>query len=374
MRKILLVANVAKEHVIKFHIPTIKMLRDNGWIVDVACSGKDKVPYCNNQFEVSYERASINGNLLKGIKELKRIVDAGNYNLVYCHTTTGGVAGRLASRNARKKGTKVIYLSHGYFFYRGCPAYYWPTFYLAEKLLSFFTDAIIAINDEDYEISKKHFRRCKIYKINGIGVDYSKLQVENPNSAKSDCRAEIGVPQEATELIYLAELHGNKNQPFLMRVAKDLLEKKEDVYLVLAGYDHVNGEYQKLAREMGIANRVIFLGWRDDIGRLYSTADICTATSIREGFGLNLVEAMACGIPVVATKNRGHSSIIQDGKNGFLVDQGDETGFVQKVRTLIHDRSIRESVINEGKKTKDLYSSDSVLKCLYSILDDVSKT
>lgn len=373
-KKLLLVANVAKEHVIKFHIPTIKLLTERGWTVDVACSGEDPVPYCHKQYRLSYERASLNGNLLKGIRELETIIDSGNYDLVYCHTTIGGVAGRIASKRARKKGTKVIYLSHGYFFYKGCPAIYWPTFFLTEKILSYFTDAIITINDEDYEISKKEFDSCRIYRIDGIGVDFSRIEVPDPDAERERIRSELAIPEDATVLIYLAELHGNKNQRFLIDVMEKLIAADETVYLILAGYDHAQGEYQRVAVEKGLEDRIKFLGWRDDIGSLYAAADICTATSIREGFGLNLVEAMACGVPVVASKNRGHSTIVRDGENGFLIEQGDIDRFANCVKTLIHDPSIRQRFIDKGFLTKQKYSSLTVTEKLYEILTEVSES
>ena len=73
--KILLVANVSKEHVLKFHVPTIKALTDDGWHVDVACAGEEEVPYCNTQFKMSWKRSPFNFALFKGIKELKKIVN-----------------------------------------------------------------------------------------------------------------------------------------------------------------------------------------------------------------------------------------------------------------------------------------------------------
>ncbi len=370
-KKVLLVANVAKEHVIKFHIPTIRMLADRGWIVDVACAGLDKIPYCNHQYTLSYERSGINWKLLKGIKELQKLIDEQNYDLIYCHTTIGGVAGRIASRHAHKQGTKVIYLSHGYFFYKGCPVSYWPTFFLTEKILARYTDAIITINEEDYEISKRHFQPCHVYRINGIGVDYDKLFITNPFEERKKCRLEMSIPLDATVLIYLAELHKNKNQELLLQVMQRLIEQGKDVFLVLAGFDHSNGRYQQLARSLGIADRTKFLGWRQDIGRLYAMADICTASSIREGFGLNLVEAMACGVPVVATRNRGHSSIIRDGENGFLVPIGAIDEFASRVSMLISDAELRRKFVSEGLQARDQYSSASVLRELSRIIDEV---
>lgn len=348
------------------------MLVDNGWIVDVACSGKDIVPYCNRQIELSCNRASLNLiKLLNEAKKLKEIINQEAYDIVYCHTTIGGFIGRMAAREARKLGTKVIYLSHGYYFYKGAPFLNWLIFYSIEKYLEKYTDSIITINHEDNDIAKRKFSSCIIYSINGIGVDYNKLYIGDKETTRIKYRQELNIPLNAVVLIYMAELHKNKNQKFLFRVLKSLNEnKKSDYYLVLPGYDHANGEYQEYAETLGVKEHVRFLGWRNDIGALYAMSDICTASSIREGFGLNLVEAMAMGVPVIAARNRGHESIIKDGENGFLVEQSDEQAFCDKIVLLVQNNSIKQKFIENGLLTKDLYDSKSVLKEIKNILEE----
>lgn len=369
MPRLLLVANVAKEHVLKFHVPTIKHLKENGWYVDVACSGEEDVPFCDHQFRMSYRRSPFNLGLIKGIIELKRVIQDGKYDVVYCHTPVGGIAARIAALKARKNGTRVIYMAHGYHFYKGAPIINRLLYYPVEKLLSYVTDAIILINNEDFELTKKHFKTCKAYRVPGIGVDLDRLKVENKESVRLEYRRQLAIPLDATVLIYLAELLPNKNQTFLMRVLKRVLDSDENVYLVLAGFDHSNGAFERYAEEIGVRDHVRFLGWREDVGNLYAMADICTAASIREGFGLNLVEAMACGLPVIATQNRGHVSIIEDGKTGFLVSLGDEAGFADRTLELIKDPFLRERIT---AKENDLYkySSQATVNTIMKILEE----
>ena len=373
MRKLLLVANVAKEHVIKFHIPTIKKLTERGWTVDVACAGEEQVPYCRKQYRMPYERASVNGRLIRGIRQLREIIDAEGYDIVYCHTTIGGVAGRIAGRKARKNGTKLVYLSHGYYFHKGCPFYYWPTFYLMEKLLAGSTDVIITINKEDEALARKHFSGCGIYRIDGIGIDTERLHITHSDELRRQYRRSMDIPEDAAVLIYLAELHSNKNQALLLRTLKTLRDGGRNAYLVLAGYDHAGGALQAQAEQMGLSPYVRFLGWRNDIGELYGMADVCTASSIREGFGLNLVEAMACGLPVVATNNRGHASILNDGENGFLVDLDDEARFAACVERVLTDTALRERMIALGEQTKDRYSCQTITEILCDILENTAR-
>lgn len=367
---VLLVANVGKEHVLKFHVPTIKKLIDDGWHVDVACSGEDSIPYCNNHFKMSYKRSPFNFALFKGIKELTCIVEEGCYDVVYCHTPVGGVAARIASRKARKNGTKVVYMAHGYHFFKGASITNWLIYYTIEKILSWMTDSIVLINNEDYLLTKKRFGNCKAYLIDGIGVDEKRFHVKNKKEIREQYREQMNIPPKANVLIYLAELLPNKNQTFLMRVLKRVLERHRDTYLVLAGFDHSNGEFEEYAKQIGIEKHVRFLGWREDVGNLYAMADICTATSIREGFGLNLVEAMFCEIPVIATVNRGHVTIIRDGENGFLVEIDDEELFAERIVQLIEEKEIRQRFVENGNVVKGKYDSNQVVLNIKKILEE----
>ena len=352
--KILFVANVDKEHILKFHIPTIKMLRDKNWIVDVACAGNEEIPFCNNRYVLHYERSPFTPKLFKGISELCKIINENDYDIVYCHTPVGGLAARIASIKARKKGSKVIYFAHGYHFYKGAPLLNWLIYYTIEKIMSLFTDSIITINDEDFEITKKNFRNCTPYKINGIGIDTEKFEADTDNSdIRAQYRESMNIPADATVLVYLAELIKNKNQLFLLRVLKKLIDDgNNNIYLVLAGIDHADGKVENYAEELNI----------------YCMSDICTASSIREGFGLNIAEAMLCSIPVVAAENRGHNTIIKDGYNGYLVPQGDENTFAEKILSLINNEKEREMIVTNASHGAEKYTTGVVLNDLHDIL------
>lgn len=366
--KVLLVANVSKEHVLKFHVPTIKFLAESGWHIDVACSGQEKVPYCNNQFRMSYRRSPFNRYIFKGIKELKEIIDTEKYDIVYCHTPVGAFAARLASIGARKAGTKVVYMAHGFHFYAGAPVQNWLLFYPIERILSHFTDGMILINGEDYQRAKTQFHQKRTYLLDGIGVDLTRFPAADGAEIRRSYRAELNIPQDATVLVYLAELIPNKNQTMLLHVLKSLRDSEENVYLVLAGIDHTDGALVKYAQELGVSEGLRYLGWRSDVTNLYAMADICTASSIREGFGVNIVEAMASGLPVVATDNRGHRAIIRNGENGFLVAKQDEALFEQRIMELIADRDLRKRIVSNAYPHLGKYSTSVITNRIRDIL------
>ncbi len=345
-KKILFVANVAKEHINKFHIPTIKEFKNNGWIVDVACSGEEEVPECSHQYKMCWKRSPFTLKTIKGIRQLKRILKAENYDVVYCHTPVGGLVGRIAARKFRKNGTKVVYCAHGLHFFKGAPLKNWIVFYPMEKVLSHFTDCFITINEEDYNRVKKKFnKKMRVELIPGIGVNFDRLKVENPCEVRKQYRKMLNIPEESTVFIYVAELLPNKNQKMLVDVLEQLIRKNEDVYLVLPGPDHEKGALLDYIREKNLIDRVRILGWRNDIGELLCSSDIYVASSIREGFGINLVEAMYCGLPVVASNNRGHNMVIKHGENGYLVDINDVDAMSARVIDLINNSELRKQFI-----------------------------
>lgn len=369
--RILLVASDSKGHVLKFHVPTIKLLTESGWHVDVACAGEDPVPYCVQQFTISYKRSPFNLALFKGIRELKKVIDNGRYDIVYCHTPVGAMAARLASVMARKNGTKVIYMAHGFHFYTGAPVVNWLLFYPVEKALSYITDSIILINQEDFQRSKEKLRhKGKSYLLNGIGIELSRFQMGNKQDIRKEYRDEFDIPQDAAVLVYIADLVPNKNQKMLMRVLKNLLEKGQKSYLVLVGIGDAVGDYVDYAKKLGIENYIRFLGWRNDVEMIYAMADICTASSIREGFGINVVEAMASGIPVVATDNRGHRTINENGQNGFLIPIGDEEQYTERVYDLITDHKLYARMSETAKMNLDKFSMETATLRIKEILTE----
>ena len=354
MKKLLFVANVAKEHINKFHIPTIKAFRNNGWIVDVACSGDAEVPECDHQYNMCWTRSPFTLKTIKGIRELKQLLMVNRYDVIYCHTPVGGLIARLASRKARKNGTKVIYCAHGFHFFEGAPLVNWLIYYPLEKWLAHFTDVVFTVNREDYErASKKFTKKTEVKLVPEVGVNFDRLKISNPDQVRKEYREKLNIREETTALIYVAELIPNKNQKMLIDAVKILLDKGEDVKLILPGPDHYDGEIEKYIHSLALDNYVKTLGWRSDVGELMHAADICTASSIREGFGINLVEAMYCGLPVVATKNRGHEMIINDGDNGYIVNLNDTETLADKVVQLIHNPNLRDKFSNNDVSQYD---------------------
>lgn len=368
-KRLLLVANVVKEHVLKFHVPTIRALKARGFIVDVAASGEEDVPYCDRQIHGVWKRSPFTLDTLRGVRQLRQILEQEHYDIVYCHTPVGALVARLAAMSARRRGTKVVYFAHGFHFFTGAPLVNWLLFYPIEWLLAHVTDLLITLNDEDAARAWRRFpKKLPVVQVPGAGVDFARLEVADAAAARAQLRLEWGIPQDAPVLIYVAELIRNKNQKMLFEALQKVRLRYPDARLVLVGPDHADGAYERLARQMGLADGVIFAGWRSDIGACLRAADIAVASSLREGLALNIVEAMYCGLPVVATDNRGHVPIIRDGENGFLVHIGDSEAMARRVIEILGDAQLRERLAHSDVSR---YSAEAVSAQLCDILSEV---
>ncbi|MEC1799134.1 glycosyltransferase family 4 protein [Bacillus mojavensis] len=349
-KKILFCATV-DYHFKAFHLPYFKWFKQLGWEVHVAASGQTRLPYVDEKFSIPIRRTPFHPQNLAVYRQLKKVIETNEYDIVHCHTPVGGVLARLASRHARRNGTKVLYTAHGFHFCSGAPMKNWVLYYPVEKWLSAYTDCLITINEEDYTRAKGLQRPGGMTeKIHGIGVNTDRFR---PVSLEEQhrLREKHGFQKDDFILIYPAELNLNKNQKLLIEAAALLKDKIPELHLVFAGEGAMEQTYRDLAEKLGASRNVCFYGFCRDIHELIQLADVSVASSIREGLGMNVLEGMAAEKPAIATDNRGHREIIRDGKNGFLIKMGDSAAFADRIEQLYLEPELRRSLGQEGRQT-----------------------
>ena len=129
-KKVLFVATVVKTHIMQFHIPYLKLFQEAGWETAVASRNDYEnpadcvIPYCDQYYDIPFERMPWKPKNLKAYKLLKEIIDREHYDIIHCHTPVGALIARLAALDARKLGTRVIYTAHGFHFFTGAPLQY----------------------------------------------------------------------------------------------------------------------------------------------------------------------------------------------------------------------------------------------------------
>lgn len=343
MRKVLFVATVVKTHIMVFHIPYLKMLKEQGYEVHV-CAKNDYdnkeecvIPYCDKYYDLEFERSPFALRNFSVYKKLKNIIDENEYEIIHCHTPVGGVLTRLAARSMRKKGSKVIYTAHGFHFFNGAPMINWMIYYPIEKMCSYLTDALITINHEDYELAQKKMKSKKVYYIPGIGVDtnkYADVKIDRENKRK-----ELGLANDDILLLSVGELNKNKNHEVIMRALVKLDNPK--IHYFIAGKGELREYLKELSIKIGIDNKFKLLGYRDDIGELYKCANIFCFPSQREGLGLAAIEAMSACLPIVTSNVHGINDYSQNGISGFACNPNSVDEFSEAIEKLIDDSELR---------------------------------
>ncbi|WP_456277294.1 glycosyltransferase family 4 protein [Bacillus sp. AK128] len=360
MAKKLLYCATVDYHFKAFHLPYLKWFKEQGWEVHVAAHGEMELPYVDQKFNLPIQRSPFNRKNLLAFKELKAVIDQNEYEIIHCHTPMGGVLARLAARNARRKGTKVIYTAHGFHFCKGAPLVNWIIYYPIEKFLAQHTDCLITINQEDYELATKKLKVPHIEHVHGVGVNTDKFkpltEKEKPLLKKS-----FGYKPDDFLLFYAAEFNKNKNQQFLIRAIALIKEEVPQAKLLLAGEGVLQQQCKDLAKELGVLQMVQFLGYRNDIEEILPMCDVAVASSLREGLPVNIMESMACGLPVVAVDNRGHRELVNN-LNGFIILPENLNEFANKLLLLAHDSKVTQSLGSSGRSTvQKSYSISKVL-------------
>lgn len=181
-------------------------------------------------------------------------------------------------------------------------------------------------------------------------------------------RAEFTTPDDAPLLLGMGRLHPNKAHDVSIRALAQL----PDAYLWIAGDGEEEAKLKALAEELGVANRVRFLGWRDDAPALYRTADVVVFPSRFEPLGNVVIQAWAHAAPVVAAASAGPASLITDGHDAYLVPLEDHAALADRVRTILTDPLRRTALIASGlRRVEDKFSEKAIVAQWQALFDNL---
>lgn len=369
MPKVLFVATVVKTHIMQFHLPYLQMFQEAGWETAVAARNDFEdpadcvIPYCDDYYNVPFARSPLGGENRRAYRMLKGIIERGRYDIIHCHTPVGGALCRLAAREARKRGSRVIYTAHGFHFYKGASLKNWLIYYPVEKWLARYTDTLITINQEDYARARR-FRAGEVRYVPGVGVDLARFSAGADRDA---VRQQLGLGDDFT-LLTVAELIPRKNYPSALRALALLKERGEGdgIRYLICGRGTQRQELEELAQSLGIASQVTFLGYRRDVPDLCTAGDLFLLPSVQEGLPVAVMEAMASGLPVVASAIRGSTDLIENGVNGLLCGT-DPASIADAVSTLRLRPEQRAAFAWQGRLTVEKFGLEAVKQDMYEI-------
>jgi len=301
------------------------------------------------------------------MNNLEKVIKNNSIEVIHCNTPVGGMIGRLCGKKYKIK--HIIYTAHGFHFYKGAPLINRTIFKWAEQIMAHWTDVVITMNQEDYEAAKKFKlkKEGKVFKVHGVGItlsDYDQVKID-----KSEMRKSLGLKDTDIVCISAGDIVNRKNYITAVEAISKISDDR--LHYLICG---VGPEMEKLmnkATELGIENRVHFLGFRSDIKELLKMSDIFLFSSLQEGLPRSLMEAMASGLPAVVSKIRGNIDLIEEEKGGLLCDPKNPDQFAKAIRRLINSSKLRNAMSQYNLEVIKQYDINIVEKEIFDIYKSV---
>lgn len=372
-KKILITAT--ELHTIQFWTFHIKNLIDDGNEVELVCSNVGgKLEQLKQRLEeiggprltvVDLKRNPLNPHNVIGYLQLRKYFKNNSYDVVITNEPVMGVMTRLAARTIRKKGTRVIYFAHGFHFWQGAPKLNWLIFYPIEKFAAHFTDTIVTMNSEDYELAKNKLKANEIKYTYGIGTDLTKFFKDD--NLRSRKRQELGINDEIV-IFTVSELSKRKNLKLALDIIKRLKSDGYNVKYFVRGVGPLEQEYKEYANINGIGDIVNFMGYGKDIAELDNAADVFLFTSMQEGLPVSVMEAMSCQTPCVVSDIRGVNDLVENSNAGYVCQLGDVQSFAQSIERIIDDPALKERLTENNYSKLEPYKIENVYKFISDLV------
>lgn len=366
MKKVLFAATL-RSHIGQFHQPYLKFFKNAGYEVHIAAKDnsnqkKIKIGHYDQFHPICYERLPLKRENIKAYFQMKNLLKQHQYDIIHCHTPVAAVITRLVSRPYRKKGLKVIYTAHGFHFFKGAPRKNWLIYYRVEKFLSRFTDCLITINQEDYRwVLSNGFSAKSINFIKGVGVDLKEF-VSQTEEKKKALRKQYHYNNDEFILLYAANLSYRKHQDLIIKAAARARNQVSNLKIILAGTGEREEEYRSMIKDFELENTVEMIGYVREIPKYMGLVDGVVSTARQEGLPINIVEAMATGLPIIATDCRGNRDLVKDNVNGFIVGIDDIEGMTRAIIKLSKSEGLCRCFGEKSINLVEKYSLRSVQK------------
>ncbi|MBS4060454.1 MAG: glycosyltransferase family 4 protein [Bacteroidetes bacterium] len=278
-------------------------------------------------------------------------------DIAYSHSTKAGVLGRLAAGILKISN---IYNPHGWSFNMKVSSPKKKLYILVEKIASLFADKIVAISESEYNdaLAKKITKKRKIVLIKN-GIDLDKFDKRDGQCFKRF----LNIPDDYKVIGMVGRLTRQKSPQAFVEIARLVHGQCLRCVFILVGDGGLREEVEKMIRKYNLENNFIITGWVENPERYISVMDVGVLTSQWEGFGLVLVEMMACGKPVVASNVDGIPYVVRDKVDGFLCQPDDVQEFAGCILKLLHNNDLYESMSDSAcRHARDKFDLKRVIE------------
>lgn len=334
-KKILFCASTIS-HIKNFHLPYLKVFNEKGYEVWVVANKVEQVPYADHVISLNFYKKILSVKNLKAILAAKRLLREQNFDIISTHTTLASAIIRAAIILMHRK-PKVFCTVHGYLFNENDGLKKW-IYLLPEKICASVTNVLMVMNHEDYIIAEKNkLYQDKLYYIDGMGIDLTRFNMVSKEE-RFELRKKLGFSGSDYLFVYAAEFSKRKNQTLLINAFAKVCKEYPNLKLLLAGEGVLQEDCKVLSYELKAEEQILFLGYVKDMKAIYSMCDACVTTSRIEGLPFNVMEAMACGLPVIASKIKGHVELLSHERTGKLFELEDQEGLEEALINLYLDK------------------------------------
>ncbi|MBR2927231.1 MAG: glycosyltransferase [Clostridia bacterium] len=350
-KKILYAASTAS-HLRRFHMPYIEALRrENDVRLLADGEGMD--------FNVPFQKSFFSLSNLKTVKTIRKILKQERFDLIVVHTTLAAFLVRAATVGLKHR-PYIKNVVHGYLFSQNDKGLRARILLFCEKLFARRTDEILVMNEEDLYIAKKHkLCRGEVSFIYGMGLSNALPEPKKD----AELRALFAAGTDDFLCIFVGELSKRKNQSFLIRATRQLRDSGIPVKLLLLGEGSMREELEELVSELSLEEHVFLPGNVEGVLSHLGIADLYVCSSISEGLPFNILEAMHCGLPILASRVKGQVDLLDEEQ---LFPLGDMTAFCSAVRRVYESKTVGIQVCNYRRL--DSYRLDTVFQTNLTLL------
>jgi glycosyltransferase involved in cell wall biosynthesis len=358
-----------------FLLPLIERLRTAGCEVQIACSSGPYLPILRAKgyrvHSIKIARRIFSFAHVRALWQLYRLMKRECFDVVHAHTPVAGALGRLAARSAAIP--LVFYTSHGFYLPGGKPLWRRRSYLAIERYLGRrCTDYLFTVSDEDRELAIHEgiISPDRTLWTHGVGVDTAHYHCSLSEPARQSLRRSLGLERDDRVIGFIGRLVREKGIEELLLALARVREHFPDAKLLLIGETLTSDRDQRmhrrieaLIRENRLESAVRLAGFREDIPQLLAVMDFFVLPSHREGMPRSILEAMAAGLPVVATNIRGCREEVVNGATGLLVPVGDVAQLSQAIMNLLSDSELARRMGDAGRKrVQDLFEERAVLE------------